>query len=220
MRGHLGFVIRPKPFEPVAVVLMSGTSYTVPAGAKTMKAWAVGRGGDCVSNVYDKGANAGGVAYKTWSVTGGDVVSYSFSSGNASVTFNGATITGNRGWNDDESGGGTSNNSGDGGATGGGGESYSGSAWGGGLGGASASVLSYPQGRVPANEVSGLLDAAALAGQKTVEDDGTQAAFGSGGYYRPASYGDAGETLAPGIGGGSAYGSDYGGEAAVVLRFS
>ena len=53
-----------------AVMLTSGTSYTVPSGATSMKAWLVTQGG---SGGWGRGAV---VAYKTFSVTGGQSISY------------------------------------------------------------------------------------------------------------------------------------------------
>jgi hypothetical protein len=57
-------------FTPTAVMLTSGTSYTVPAGATNMKAWLVTQGG---SGGFGRGAV---VAWKTFSVTGGQAISY------------------------------------------------------------------------------------------------------------------------------------------------
>jgi hypothetical protein len=53
-----------------AVMLTSGSSYTVPSGATTMKAWLVTQGG---SGGFGRGAV---VAWKTFSVTGGQSISY------------------------------------------------------------------------------------------------------------------------------------------------
>jgi|694.fasta_scaffold00240_79 hypothetical protein len=110
------------PFSPMAVMLTTGSSYTVPTGATTMKAWAIGSGGN-----YEKGA--GGTAYKTWNVNGGSSVAYTVGAAvnnanygsfgnNTTITYDNTTITG--------CGGGRlisgfGFNGGDGGANGGGG---------------------------------------------------------------------------------------------------
>jgi len=177
-------------FTPVAVLLTSGTSYTVPNGASTMKAWAVGGGGG--STLYAYGGQAGGCAYKTWSVSGGQAVSYvagqvptTVRSGyDSTVTYGGATITGAGGSQGNAtSAGGYSG--GDGGATGGSPDNnltYNGvtGARGGAVGGNGASVASC--GRRPMTDVSGLIAALQLAGATTSETCASTAAFGSGGY--------------------------------------
>ena len=67
-------------FSPVAFVITTGTSRSVPTGATSMKAWVIGGGGGggydsngCEGNVdgFD-----GGEAVKTYSVTGGVTVTY------------------------------------------------------------------------------------------------------------------------------------------------
>lgn len=212
--------VTPSSFQPSAVLLTSGTSYTVPAGANQVKAWAVGPGGQ------DGGSrgHAGAVAYKTWSVTGGDTVSYSIGqrsvysgsfsrSGSTTVTFNGTTITA-------EGGGGPNGpdtpatySGGDGGANGGQGAYVNGNNAGGAIGGNGTLTEC---GRYPATDVSGLFAAVTMAGGNVTESCGATAAFGSGGS-------SASSSLA-GIGGGGAwYGvaeSDDGGPGAVVLYFS
>jgi hypothetical protein len=179
-------------FTPTAVLLTSGTSYSVPANAANMKAWVVGGGGNRLASVSAYGGGAGGCAYKTWSVSGGQSVSYSIGSaattlntpangGNTSVTFGGVTITGNGGNGASTSSGG-SYSGGDGGATGGsagaliGGNSGAGGAVGG--NGTAASCK-----RIAMTDVSGLLAAAALAGATTTEGcvSGSPA-IGSGGF--------------------------------------
>jgi hypothetical protein len=79
-------------FTPIAVLLTSGTSYTVPNGATTMKAWGIG------GARYSSGA----VVYKTWAVTGGTTVAYScgrkgtwLNGGqtDTTITYSGTTIT-------------------------------------------------------------------------------------------------------------------------------
>lgn len=98
-------------FSPVAFVLTSGTSYTVPSGATSMKAWVIGGGGAGVADTsgcggYDDGFD-GGESVKTYSVTGGASVTYSVggagttvpgnysgtSGGTTTLTYGGMTIT-------------------------------------------------------------------------------------------------------------------------------
>lgn len=202
------------PFTAVAVLLTSGTSYTVPAGATNMKAWAIGAGGNI--NAANQAAAAGGTAFKSWSVTGGQSVTYSVGAaavgdlgGNTTVTFSATTITGNGG-NGLTAG---SFSGGDGGATGGAGESFgAGDASGGAVGG---NGTKQSCGRKIATDVSGLLAAVALAGGKTTEDCGTVAAFGSGGAtgkYRVRKN--------PGIGGGMNSGWGTPSTGAVILYFT
>jgi hypothetical protein len=204
----------PNTFTPTAVLLTSGTSYTVPAGATSMKAWAVGGGGPggAWSN---SAAGAGGCAFKTWAVSGA-TVSYvaGAAGGNSTVTYSGTTITGN-GCTSGLGLTGGSFSGGDGGAQGGAGESFGdGDASGGAVGG---NGTKQSCGRKIATDVSGLLAAVALAGGKATEDCGSTAAFGSGsatGKYRP------GKTA--GYGGGGAnpsYGATAG-AGAVVLYFT
>jgi hypothetical protein len=202
--------LTPVSFTPTAVLLTSGTSYTVPSGATSMKAWAVGAG-----NIYQ---NAGGVAYKTWSVSGGATVSYSTGPAptttgsvhtDTTITYGGVTIRG-LGASAFSSGGGYSG--GDGGANGGAGQNNRGGAVGG--NGTTASC-----GRVQMTDVSGLKAAVALAGGKTTEDCGAAPAFGSGGRskYDP-------KTITANGGYGAGCGVDpnspVAGAGAVVLYFS
>jgi len=98
-------------FTPVAYVVTSGTSRSVPTGATSMKAWVIGGGS---GGTYDTsgclGADDGaygGEAVKTYSVTGGATVTYvvgaagvqgdgsSTAGGNTTLTYGGVTITGN-----------------------------------------------------------------------------------------------------------------------------
>jgi len=71
-------------FSPTAVVLTSGSSYTVPAGATMMKAWAIGGGGGyrfyCDGGGFAAGGN-GAVAVRTYLVSGGQTISYSIGAG-------------------------------------------------------------------------------------------------------------------------------------------
>lgn len=106
--------VTPSNFSPSAVVLTSGTSYTVPSGATTMKAWAIGAGGG-LSEAPDGGSYEPGgfaaVGVKTFSVSGGSSVSFAIGAtgtvtrgcnttgngGNTSVTYAGSTIVGGGG---------------------------------------------------------------------------------------------------------------------------
>ena len=197
-------------FTPAAVLLTSGTSYTVPSGATSMKAWAVGAGS------FTGGGGAGGTAYKTWSVTAGSSITYKCGiygdvrpggvgagygvADSSTVTYGGVTITGYGGNN--ATGG--SYAGGDGGANGG---SSSGA-----VGGNGARVSC---GRRIMTDVSGLKAALTLAGAKTTEDCGAVAAFGSGtgGKYDPV--------IPAGYGGGAGFwGAQSGGPGAVVLYFT
>jgi len=202
--------VTPASFAAMAVLLTSGTSYTVPSGATTMKAWAVGAG-----NIYQ---NAGGVAYKTWSVSGGATVGYSTGPAptttgsvhtDTTVTYGGVTI---RGLGASAFSAGGSYSGGDGGANGGAGQNNRGGAVGG--NGTTASC-----GRVQMTDVSGLKAAVALAGGKTTEDCGATPAFGSGGRskYDP-------RTITANGGYGAGCGTDpnspVAGAGAVVLYFS
>lgn len=197
-------------FTPTAVLLTSGTSYNVPSGASTMKAWAVGAG----DNNYTP--MAGGTAYKTWTVTGGQSVSYVVgAAGNpgarSTVTFSGTTITGYPGGQ--QAGTYGSYAGGDGGANGGMGTGYYGvGGWGGAVGGNNGTAVRNKRRR--ATDVSGLFAAVALAGGKTVEDDGATPAFGSGGWNEKY-----GTPLSAGRGGAGLYQVASGG-GAVVLYFT
>lgn len=190
-------------FSATAVLLTSGTSYTVPSGAASVKAWAVGAGSSVSQSA------AGGCAYKTWTVSGGDSISYAVGAANAgangspsTVTIAGTTITGGGG----TSGAGGTYSGGDGGANGG-----RGGAGGGAVGG-NGTVTSCT--RTPATDVSGLLAAVALAGGKASEDCGASAAFGSGGGDKYNS------TKGPGYGGGCGRNSTLRIGGAVVLYFT
>jgi hypothetical protein len=132
-------------FTSMAVLLTSGSSYTVPSGANSMKVWAVGAGGSVRTNgLY---AGAGGVAYRTYSVTPGSTISYTVNQtisgtsdtggSNTTVTYDGITIRGYGGepargitsqlLGDSSIGlGGTFGGAADGGAAGGNGRNYGG----------------------------------------------------------------------------------------------
>lgn len=219
-------------FTPMAVILTSGTSYTVPANATSMKAWAVGPGGiDATSSGgYGALAGAGGVAYKTWTVSGGASVAYSIGvvtttnvttapTGTAtttSVTYSSTTIKGYCGFNANSSNGGNYTG-GDGGAIGGSGTDatgWTGVAYGA-VGGAATGITTFQ--RTPMTDVSGLKAAITLAGGVATETQGTTAAFGSGGAIKKFTA----AKITSGYGGGwGNYGvSSGGGLGAVVLYF-
>jgi len=209
-------------FTPAAVLLTSGTSYTVPAGATSMKAWAVGSG-----SVGNLAGAAGGCAFKTWSVSGGTSVSYSVGAArtggtqagaNTTVTYSGTTITGN--------GGGTtaggSFSGGDGGTTGGAGTSGGWGDYGQSGGAVGGNGTRAACGRLPATNVSELFAALTLAGVSTSETCATGAAFGSGGAdqkfgpARTAGLGGGGVAAA----GGLSIAGTPSGAGAVVLYFT
>jgi hypothetical protein len=103
-------------FTPVAFVITSGTSRTVPTGATSMKAWVIGGGGggtegyNC-SNSSECDGGYGGEAVKTYTVVGGNTVTYTIGTGgaggsggtsaangtNSTLTYSGVTITGGGG---------------------------------------------------------------------------------------------------------------------------
>lgn len=203
-------------FTPTAVLLTAGTSYTVPAGATSMKAWAVGAGGNSFTAGYLWGG-AGGCAYKTWSVLGGQSVTYSCGSttsshgNNSTVTFNAVSITGYGGRAD---GTGGSYSGGDGGANGGTGDTNGFDTRSGAVGGNAGTIAVC--GRRAATDVNGLLAAVALAGGKSVEDCGATAAFGS------SSFNNKNNNKAPGYGGGfsTGFNNTTTGPGAVVLYFT
>jgi hypothetical protein len=225
--------------SPFAVVLTKGeTSFTVPAGFTSMKAWAVGGGG---SNGAILTGGAGGCSYKTWSVTGGSSVTMSIGAGgpssgggstsgqggNTTVTFGGVTITGQGGSQGSTGAAGLvrtggSFSGGDGGAAGGAGVGtyYSdGDNYGGAVGGNGASTGTCL--RRIMTDISGLKTALTLAGMSTTETCGGAGSFGAG------SAGNKYGHVSPGIGGGGCMdtigGGTWGvagGNGAVVLYFS
>jgi hypothetical protein len=205
-------------FTPIAVLLTSDTSYTVPTGATSMKAWAVGAGGN--AGAYG-GAGAGGTAYKTWLVSGGSTVTYACgAAANATVTYGGVTITGFKGATASFGGSaGGSFSGGDGGVNGGSGSSASGGwgQYGGAVGGNSAALIS-PCSRRPMTDVSGLIAALNLAGVSTTPTCAATT-FGSGAYFYKYDY-----NARPGYGGGAAEDNNntvnQGGAGVVVLYFS
>jgi len=221
-------------FTATAVMLTSGTSYTVPAGATSMKAWAVGSGT----------SGAGGTAFKTWSVSGGQSVAYAVGAksttnfGNdSSVTFGGATVTGRgagkaaNGTNKNAFGtGGGEFTGGDGGVAGGidqylgGGDTRFGAVGNNNAAATAATISTKP--RFAAADVSGLFAALQLAGVNTTLSAGNPQAFGSGGFT--GKYDNNSDAVAPGRGGGGSYGTAASGSpfvdtrvgGAVVLYFS
>ena len=200
-------------FSPMVVVLTNGSynsalsSYIVPNGASTMKAWAIGFG-------Y---RGAGGTAYKTWSVSGGDIVYYTVGVRNSDgpdsqVIYSSTTITG-------VGSGGNAGGSyigGDGGANGG---DYSVITQGGttllrgGAIGGNAAATGCP--RLKSNSsIGGLFTALALAGQ-SISDCGDEV-FGYGGFTSSP----VGIRNIAGRGGGGWNGSSNNGvSGAVVLYF-
>lgn len=196
-------------FSPMAVVLTSGTNYTVPSGATTMKAWAIGAGR----------SGAGGTAYKTWSVNSGDQINYVVGvsgTSDTTVTYSSETITGNRSLGN--SGG--SYSGGDGGANGGDFLGYNQGisffARGGAVGGnTSVSSPSTCTLRFKATDVSGLIAAATLAGQSFSDCD--PGVFGYGGVLVT----NTSTRSIAGRGGGGWNGTNNNGvDGAVVLYFS
>ena len=136
--------------------------------------------------------NAGAVAYKTWSVSPGDSVSYSlganstyYSRSNTTLTYNGTTISAQSGsgsdWNGNEA---ATYSGGDGGVNGGLHGYPSGSGGSGGAVGGNSGPASC--GRYTATDVSGLFAAVVLAGGSVTESCGATAAFGSGGTVNAA----------------------------------
>jgi len=203
---HQIFFRSPPSFSPMAVVLTSGTNYTVPTGATTMKGWAVGAGRQ----------GAGGTSYKTWSVTGGDSVSYVIGVSNGAhttITYNSTTITGNS-----STGIGASFSGGDGGANGGnqivfnqGGTTF---VRGGAIGG---NISTSGCIRSKATDISGLFAALTLSGQSF--GDCVNGVFGYGGFLATSN----GFTrILSGVGGGGWNGTNSNGTGggAVVLYFA
>jgi len=200
-------LLRPKKvgapgFSPLAVLLTYGTTYTVPVGATTMKAWAVGSGGVGNNDTgIGFGGNAGGCAYKTWTVTGGSSVAYTtnaiigFDFFSSTVTYGETTIIGN-GATLGSTNTPASFSGGDGGASGGlAAEIAYTNMCGGAVGGNGTPV--EPCRRQPATDISGLFAALTLAGVSTTETCAASAAFGSGG--QDEKYGP---TKTAGLGGG------------------
>jgi hypothetical protein len=80
-------------FTPVAYVRSTGSSFTVPTGATSMKVWVIGSGGGGgYGDTCDSGDDGGygGLGVKTFNVTGGGSVSYSLGSGGSGSIYGGA----------------------------------------------------------------------------------------------------------------------------------
>ena len=212
--------IVPVTFSPLVVVItnpgttqITSTAYTIPAGATTLKGWAIGGGACTTGTTY----NAGGCGYKTWSLTSNssrsaNTLNYvigagaidTVSSASASrIIYAGITMTG-------QGGGVGGYINADGGANGGGGPN-------GAVGVNSASLSAC--GRRPATDVDGLFAALALAGISTTETCGATGAFGSSGYVNAA---DSNLTKTAGYG-GRGHSDTFttpGGNGVVVLYFT
>ena len=217
------------------VVLTSGTSYSLPSGATSFKAWVIGAGGGgsgcgASDSTSGGGAGAGGVAYKTFTVSA-STVSYSIgtagvagigaNSGSAggatTLTYSSTTINGNGGsggnYNNGVASSGGTYSGGDGGANGGTGAGVSGDTGGGGGGaigtvnGSSAGGAAGNAGAV-AGDVSGLQAAITGAGGYSLTSGGTAGGSGSS---NPNNM-SGGAATGFGCGGGSAgwYGGNGG----------
>jgi Concanavalin A-like lectin/glucanases superfamily len=201
-----------------AVILTSGTSFTVPSGYTSMTAWAIGQGG---RSQQDLPGGSGGMAYKTWTVTGGSTVTYSvgqvtgsYAGNNSTVTYNGSTITGGGApeFDPGASYAGQVGNyyGGDGGMNGSPPSARGDNHWGGALG----NTMSYGTAGIRTlSGVSGLFEAVALAGSEG--NPYATAVIGAGAWLNTKD----GTSLAAGFGGGwTMYASETPG--AVVLKFS
>ena len=215
-------------------MLEAGATYTVPSGATSMKAWAIGSGCGARPNATGGGGNT---VFKTWSVTGGSVVNYSVGqAGNivinafgqpfieigtdTTITYSGATILAFTGSYSSFVGPlpGPGNGPIDGGVFG---NVGNGTTQGGAVGGGSTPVT--PCNRRKMNDVSGLISALTLAGARTTEICDAVAAFGSGAAdttVAPFNYAPPGQG-----GGGISYAStpssrNRGANGAVVLYFT
>jgi hypothetical protein len=106
-------VIQFLPATDLVIPFTGSGSFTIPTGYSSVKIWAVGGGGIgyiyCDGGPSTNGGN-GGIAYKTWSVSAGQVITYNAgaalsgdfcnvaTNGNSSTaTLNGTTITGSAG---------------------------------------------------------------------------------------------------------------------------
>jgi hypothetical protein len=112
------------PATNIVLPFFSGSgTLTVPTGYSSVKIWVVGEGG--VGYIYCDGGPStvggrGGISYKTWSVSGGETISYSVgralsgrycgspaNGASSTATLNGVTITGTGGQGSGENGTGT-----------------------------------------------------------------------------------------------------------------
>lgn len=220
-----------------AAVMSSGTSWTVPAGVTSIKVWAVGAGGGGAGaghpvsggdTTAGGGGGSGGTAYRTFTVTEGQTVSYSLGTagtggngqnngntgGDTTCTVGGTTITGNGGGggyhNLTTAGSGGSWSGGDGGLNGGtgiGASGDTGGGGGGGIGGANAPATSSSGGTgAQSANVSGLFAALSAAGCPT-NSPGTGGGTGSS---DNAMHGTAATGFGCGGGGAGWYGGNGG----------
>lgn len=176
-------------------VFTAGGSWTVPAGVTGIKVWAIGSGGGGAGTPANPSVSAGsgaagGVSYKTYAVTPGQVITYSVGAGGAgsSGASDGAagsqtTVSvpgyaqliawgGDGGWyNNSSASTGGSGTGGDGAVLGGNGSGSNGNnggAGGAGIGSASASGASCSgDDGAQANDVSGLFSVVTVAGYST-----------------------------------------------------
>jgi hypothetical protein len=123
--GYAGAIVMQfLPATDIVIPLVSGSgTFTVPTGYNSVKIWVVGGGG--IGTIYcdggpDTTGGFGGISYKTWSVSAGQVITYNAgnslsdnfcykpTNGNSSTaTLNGVTITGTGGRGDGTNGTGT-----------------------------------------------------------------------------------------------------------------
>ncbi len=221
---------------PSILVITSGTTFTVPAGATTAKVWAIGGGGGgggspSADTTSGGGGGAGGVAYQSFSVTPGDTITYSIgaagtggvssssgiSGGTTSVTVGGTTVyayggTGG-GYNDllNASGGSYTAAAGANGGFGAGATGDKGGGSGGAIGGANGSFSNGPGGSAGASSVDVSSIAAALAGAGGMPFSSGGPGSPTTGYYtNNENHGQAATGV--GCGGGSAeyYGGNGG----------
>lgn len=187
-------------FTPVAVLLTSSTSYSIPSGAKILKAWAIGPGGRPNSAFGNLAGGAGGLAFTMCSVGVATTLTYNCAGPyGAGLTLpDYETIIGYYG--NENSGGGYETWSGLGIAGGNGatGNDVNGTYYAGGAVAGTNTIASC--GRRTMNDFFGLFAALTLAGQNTTESCGPTAALGSGAYDATGS-----TSYSPGLGGGGIY---------------
>lgn len=218
------------------IVSTSGSSWLVPAEVTGIKVWAIGAGGGgpggcsiCFGGTTGGGGGAGGVAYKTYTVSGGQTVNYTI--GNAgtagsnnsnggngnqtTVTISGSTITGGGGIGGQliapvgtgVGGAGGSTTGGDSGSSNGGkGADFlnQGAGGGGGIGGANA-IIATGNGKggngAQSLDVSGLFAVLGIVGGFPTTAPG---GGGGPGSWPPAGNASAGSATGFGSGGGGA----------------
>jgi hypothetical protein len=118
-------VIQFLPATDLVLPFTGSGSFTIPAGYSSVKIWAVGSGG--IGYIYCDGGptttgGAGGISHKTWSVSAGQVITYSAASqitgvnnwclssvngSSSTATLDGTTITGGAGLGNGTNGSGT-----------------------------------------------------------------------------------------------------------------